>query len=397
MTKGHIDIGHSEERNKIHEAPEDLSALLLQFKDYAIIRIDPSGYIRSWNLGAEHIYGYTYPEIIGQHISIFYGAKDSGKEAVVNCLLQTALAAGRYEEERCQYKREGRSFFAHIIITTLYNPDGSLKGFAKVTRDITQQKMLEAENKVLHEQLEEKVRQRTRELEIVNKELEAFSYSVSHDLRTPLRAISGYSMMLKEDYGPKLDAEGNRIMDAILSNTKMMGQLIDDLLTFSKMARLETIYEAIDMNRLVQSCLEQLVNEQTVYAFTVAALPVCSGDATMLRQVWLNLLENAIKYSSKNEKPHIEIGAVDDPVFHVYYVKDNGTGFNMKYASKLFGVFQRLHRQDEFEGTGLGLALVKRIISKHGGEIWADASPGNGATFYFSVPKRIYEKSILRS
>ncbi|WP_162945002.1 sensor histidine kinase [Flavisolibacter nicotianae] len=387
MTKEYNQTGLSDGRNKIDEAPEDLSALLLEFKDYAIIRIDPAGYIRSWNLGAEDIYGYTHPEIIDQHISVFYGAKDSGKAANVNFSLQTALAAGRYEHEEWQYNKEEKPFFANIIITALYNADGTLKGFAKVTRDITREKTLEEENKILHEQLEEKVRQRTRELEIVNKELEAFSYSVSHDLRTPLRAISGYSMMLKEDYGSKLDGECNRIMDAILSNTKMMGQLIDDLLTFSKMARLETIYKSIEMNRLVQSCQEDLTNQPSRHVITIAALPACSGDASMLRQVWFNLLDNAIKYSSKNEKPQIEIGAKDDPGFHVYYVKDNGAGFDMKYASKLFGVFQRLHRQDEFEGTGLGLALVKRIISKHGGEIWADASPNKGATFYFSVPK----------
>lgn len=371
----------------LDEATEDLSALLLEFKDYAIIRIDPSGYIRSWNLGAEYIYGYTYHEIVGQHITKLYGAKDSGKEAAADRLLRTALAAGRCEDEGWLYNNEGNAFFANIIITALYNADYSLKGFAKVTRDITHQKLLEAENKLLHEQLEEKVKQRTRELEIVNKELEAFSYSVSHDLRTPLRAISGYSMMLKEDYALSLDAEGNRIIDAIVSNTKMMGHLIDDLLAFSKMARLETIYQSINMNRLVQRCLEDLTNEQSNHVITIAALPACGGDETMLRQVWFNLLGNAIKYSSKKEKPKIEVGATDDPRFHIYFVKDNGAGFDMKYANKLFGVFQRLHRQDEFEGTGLGLALVKRIISKHGGEVWADASLGEGATFYFSIPK----------
>jgi PAS domain S-box-containing protein len=373
--------------NQIDDGTEDLSALLLEFKDYAIIRIDPLGHIRSWNLGAEHIYGYTYPEIIGQHIAIFYDGKVSGKEAAVNLMLKTALAEGRCEEEGKQYNKDGKLFYANTILTALYNPDRSLKGFAKVTRDVTSQKMLEAENKVLHERLEEKVRHRTRELEVVNKELEAFSYSVSHDLRTPLRAISGYSIMLKEDYESKLDAEGNRIIDNIVSNTKMMGKLIDDLLTFSKMARLETIYESVDMNRLVQRCLEDLTNEQAGHVISVAALPACSGDVTMLRQVWFNLLGNAIKYSHKNEKPQIEVGAIDDAGFHMYYVKDNGAGFDMKYANKLFGVFQRLHRQDEFEGTGLGLALVKRIISKHGGEIWANASPKQGATFYFSLPK----------
>src|SRR5688572_13652475 len=221
MTQEHNDNDHSNGGTQIDEVPEDLSALLLQFKDYAIIRIDPLGYIQSWNLGAEHIYGYPFPEIIGKHIAVFYGAKDSGKEPAVNLILKTAVAEGRYEEEGMQYNKEGKPFFANTIITALYNPDRSLKGFAKDTRDVTRQKMLEAENKFLHEQLEEKVRQRTRELEIVNKELEAFSYSVSHDLRTPLRAISGYSMMLKEDYESQLNAEGNRIIDNIVSNTKM--------------------------------------------------------------------------------------------------------------------------------------------------------------------------------
>jgi PAS domain S-box-containing protein len=387
MTQEHNHIGHSDGSNKIEEAPEDLSTLLLEFKDYAIIRIDRCGYIQSWNLGAEHIYGYTYPDIIGERITIFYGGNDSAKDAAVNLSLKLATAAGRYEEEGWQYDKQGNPFFANVIITALYNADRSLKGFAKVTRNITQQKKLEEENKLLHEQLEEKVRRRTRELEIVNKELEAFSYSVSHDLRTPLRAISGYSMMLKEEYASNLDVEANRIIDAIVSNTNMMGQLIDDLLTFSKMARLETIYDHVDMNRLVQNCLEHLTKEQCGHAIAVDALPACRGDVSMLRQVWFNLLANAIKYSSKKEKPEIQIGAMDDPKFHVYYVKDNGAGFDMKYANKLFGVFQRLHRQDDFEGTGLGLALVKRIISKHGGEIWADASPNTGATFYFSVPK----------
>ncbi|MHA4844111.1 sensor histidine kinase [Flavitalea antarctica] len=387
MTQVHDQTNYCGGGNKIVEATEDLSTLLLEFKDYAILRLDTLGHIQSWNLGAEYIYGYTYPEIIGEHIDVFYRATHSGKGATASLSLKTAGAEGRCEEELMQYNKEGNPFYANTIITALYNPDRSLKGFAKVTRDVTPQKMLEAENRLLREQLEEKVRQRTRELEIVNKELEAFSYSVSHDLRTPLRAVSGYSMMLKEDYESKLDAEGNRIIDNIVSNTKMMGQLIDDLLTFSKMARLETIYVSIDMNRLVQRCLEDLANEQCGHEITIAALPACSGDVTMLRQVWFNLLGNAIKYSSKKEKPQIEIGAIDDPRFHVYYVRDNGAGFDMKYANKLFGVFQRLHRQDEFEGTGLGLALVKRIISKHGGEIWADASPNQGATFYFNVPK----------
>ena len=370
----------------MNEEQNDLFRLLIQFKDYAIIRIDRDGNILSWNLGAEHIYRYTSAEVLGQSIAICSNG-DDGQNAKDDLILFIAKEKGRAEVERREFRKGGEPFYANTIITAFYREDGTVKGFAKVTQDITEKKTLEDENRLLHEQLEEKVRQRTKELEVVNKELEAFSYSVSHDLRTPLRAIGGYSAMLKEDFGPLLDAEANRLIDTILANTRMMGELIDDLLKFSKMARLETIYEAIDMNQLVQTCLNGLTFDDKRYAISVAALPPCNGDPTMLKQVWMNLLANAIKYSSKNEKPNIEVGATMDARTITYYIKDNGVGFDMKYASKLFGVFQRLHRQDEFEGTGLGLALAKRIISKHNGEIWTEAIPDKGATFYFSIPK----------
>ena len=231
-----------------------------------------------------------------------------------------------------------------------------------------------------------------KQLNEVNKELEGFSYSVSHDLRAPLRAISGYSAMLKEDYESKLDAEANRIINVIINNATMMSQLIDDLLRFSRMSRLETVNESIDMRKLAKKCVEELLQteKQTKYDFTIHEMPECKGDESMLKQVWSNLIDNAIKYSSKISSPKIEAGAIEnDDKANIYYIRDNGAGFDMKYADKLFGVFQRLHRQDEYEGTGLGLALVKRIINKHGGEIWAESKLNEGATFYFSIPKTI--------
>ncbi|HEY1022853.1 MAG TPA: ATP-binding protein [Flavisolibacter sp.] len=376
------------ESRKIDANEKDLFQLLLEFKDYAIIRIDTKGLILSWNLGAEHIYGFGYEDVVGKPYEVLYGCQRTEKESV-DQRLQKAAAAGRCEEEGWQHKKDGTPFYANIIITALANENGRVTGYAHVTRDITRTKQLEEDNRLLHEQLEEKVKQRTRELEVVNKELEAFSYSVSHDLRTPLRAVSGYSMMLKEDYAGRLDEEGNRLIDTILANTKMMSDLIDDLLTFSKMARLQAVHEAIDMEHLVQQCLQKLTSFYTRASVAVGSLPAGKGDSSMLRQVWYNLLDNALKYSSKKELPQIEVGALNDPQFHIYYIKDNGTGFDMKYAHKLFGVFQRLHRQDEFEGTGLGLALVKRIITKHGGTIWAEAAPQQGATFYFSIPKTV--------
>src|SRR5260221_7695050 len=213
--------------------------------------------------------------------------------------------------------------------------------------------------KYSQEDLEKKVKNRTAELEMANKELEAFSYSVSHDLRAPLRAISGYSMILKEDYGTKLDAEANRVIDVTISNVKMMGQLIDDLIAFSQMGKNEAMHEVIDMKSLAESCVAELFQDtkENKYEVIINPLPRCYGNGSMIKQVWLNLIGNAIKYSSKKLNPRIEIGCKEDESsMHVYFVRDNGIGFSMQYAHKLFGVFQRLHNQDELEGSVVRLA-----------------------------------------
>jgi len=238
--------------------------------------------------------------------------------------------------------------------------------------------------------LDNKVKERTSQLERVNKELEAFSYSVSHDLRTPLRAVSGYSIMLKEDYEDKLDAEGKRIIGNIITNGRMMGQLIDDLLAFSRLGKKELTSTKVDMQLLAISVVNELLQNdlEKDYKINIGILSPCEADPGMIKQALINLLSNAVKYSSKKANPEIEIGCEDEETRTVYYVKDNGVGFDMAYAGKLFGVFQRLHSQEEFEGTGVGLALVKRIIDKHNGEVWADGHENIGATFYFSLPKK---------
>lgn len=230
-----------------------------------------------------------------------------------------------------------------------------------------------------------------KQLQDVNKELEAFSYSVSHDLRAPLRAISGFSIMLKHDYQESLDAEAVRMINVIVDKTDLMSHLIDDLLTFSKMSRLEEVYDCIDMNELAEKCVNELSHNHSVIKtpIVIKNLLPCTGDEAMLKQVWYNLISNAVKYSGKKEIPEIEITSSEDDNNVFYSVKDNGAGFNMKYSNKLFGVFQRLHRQDEFEGTGLGLALARRIITKHGGDIWANSILNEGATFHFNIPKTI--------
>lgn len=388
--------------------------IVASIEDYAIFMIDPNGYILSWNKGAEHIKGYTEEEILGKHFSVFYTPQDIHNNVPRNNLNE-ALKKGVHENEGWRVRKDGTLFWANAVFTTIYNDEGHLTGFAKVIRDITERKKNEdrktlvnaelerrvkentekiiakaGEIKELNETLERKVIERTGQLQAVNKELEAFSYSVSHDLRTPLRAVNGYAMMLKEDFGDVLGNEGVRIIDTIINNAGLMGKLIDDLLTFSRTGRKELQLFNVDMQILAKACARELLeNESKKYNVKVGKLPGCKADSAMIKQVWMNLLGNAIKYSSKAIDPKIEVGFIEDDSSPVYFVKDNGVGFDMKYSNKLFDIFQRLHGHDEFEGTGVGLALVKRIIDKHGGKIWADAEPGKGATFYFSIPPKI--------
>jgi PAS domain S-box-containing protein len=250
--------------------------------------------------------------------------------------------------------------------------------------DISEHKKMATEIFELNKNLERRIEERTNELMIANSELESFSYSVSHDLRAPLRAIHGYSQMALEDYEDKLDADGIRILKNIKANAKKMGQLVDDLLTFSRMGKVPLKRSVIDMDSIITSVLAAFrefdLNEAKV---KVNELGTDIADPTLMYLVFQNLIANAVKYSSKKASPEIEIGAVETKGVKTYFVKDNGSGFDMKYYDKLFGVFQRLHTESEFEGTGVGLAIVRRIVSRHGGHVWAEAKVDEGATFYF--------------
>jgi signal transduction histidine kinase len=239
--------------------------------------------------------------------------------------------------------------------------------------------------------LEKKVKDRTFELENTNRELEAFSYSVSHDLHAPLRIIDGYAAILSEKSAGKLDDEGNKILSHIRHKTKRMGKLIDELLNLSYQGRKELAVEIVDMDTTVRSVIrEQLLLSHRPIDINIKTLLPAVCDSTLIRQVWSNLISNAIKYSAKKERPCIEIDSHYENNLIVYCIKDNGVGFDMKYADKLFGVFQRLHGLKEFEGSGVGLALVQRVIVKHGGKVWAEAEEGKGAAFYFALPYADY-------
>ncbi len=259
------------------------------------------------------------------------------------------------------------------------------EGIFILSMDITERKKAEREIQLLNEELEQKVTRRTEQLRKSNEELEAFSYSVSHDLRAPLRAIIGFTAILEEDYTSKLDGEAKRIASVIKNNTLKMGQLIDDLLTFSRMGRQDLAKTSINNNILVQEVINTM-DSSTQIQWNIHSLPTIEADTNTIRQVWVNYISNAIKYSSKKVNPIIEIGSYIENGQITFFVKDNGVGFDKKYGNKLFKVFQRLHGVAEFEGTGVGLAVVDKIISKHSGKVWAEAEVDKGACFYFSLP-----------
>ncbi len=278
---------------------------------------------------------------------------------------------------------------------TIRNPDGTVSDYTIGTHiDITERERLHKELAVLNAELELKVEQRTAQLEATNKELEAFSYSVSHDLRAPLRHISGYVDLLSTRFRDALPEKAGHYLNQITDSAQQMGTLIDDLLQFSRSGRQELRQADLEMNTVVQEALEKLKpdTKNRNISWTVAQLPQVYGDYALLQQVWINLLDNAVKYTLHKDQATIEVGFTREPDQWVFFVRDNGVGFDMQYAHKLFGVFQRLHSPAQFEGTGIGLANVQRIIHKHGGRVRAEAQPEKGATFYFTLPEKTFAK-----
>ena len=345
-------------------------------------------YVRQ-NRATLDLLGLSRADVIGKNDHDFLPAEQAD---FILAKDREVLDAGRLvdiPEQRIDSLHRGTRIL-HTMKMPILDERGEPKFLLGIAVDITANKLAEQAIRELNAELRDKAAQ----LEVTNKELESFSYSVSHDLRAPLRAIDGFAQMMQEDYQERLDAEGKRYLSVIRQNSTRMGALIDDLLEFSRLGRQPVALGEVNVDALVREVVEEVLNSRAERGAAAAApqievgpLPAAHGDRGLLRQVWTNLIANAVKYSGKVQRPFIQVSGSEAGAENHYSVRDNGVGFNMQYAEQLFRVFQRLHRADEFGGTGVGLAIVHRIVTRHGGRVWAEGVVDNGAMFSFSLPK----------
>jgi len=362
------------ERKKLEEAHSKLAAIV-ESADDAIIGKDLEGTIVSWNSGAEVVYGYNAKEVIGKSVSLLMlpGHPDEYKE------LLTKKSSGEYikDYETQRRRKNGQIIDVSLTISPVKDTSGKIIGDSIIARDITEKKKLERE-----------VVKAKDAAEAANKELEAFSYSVSHDLRAPLRSIDGFSQALLEDYQDTLDDTAKSYLDRVRKATQHMGHLIDDMLKLSRVTRSAFYHESVDLSTMVRAIFEKLQQnspDRTVDVIIREGVFI-NGDPYLLQIALENLVNNAWKFTSREARPQFEFGTTVKEGKTACFIRDNGVGFDMAYVDKLFGAFQRLHTTFEFPGTGIGLATIQRIINRHGGQVWAEAEVGKGATFYFTLP-----------
>lgn len=349
-----------------------------------ILTLDREGRVTSWNPAAEAVFGWSAAEVAGLRLPIVPVGSDHEFESFLTDVGAGRSFAGREVRRR---RKDGSEVDVAIAAAPLRDADGAVAGIAAVLVDVSARVKAEEEIRRLAADLEARVEHRTAELLAKSKELESFAYSISHDLRAPLRAIDGFSRMVEEEYGARLDDEGRRLLGVVRGNARRMGQLIDDLLSFSRAGRSELRRSRVDVGELVRSVLAELLPEAETGRTDVVLgdLPPVMADPALLRQVFINLLSNALKFSATQTRRVLQVRARTEPGRVLFDVTDNGVGFDMRYAGKLFGVFQRLHGR-EFDGTGVGLALVERIVSRHGGTVTALGEVGKGATFTIALP-----------
>jgi PAS domain S-box-containing protein len=371
------------------EAEEELrkQAELLSLAHDAIIVRDAYSRVIFWNRGAERTYGWTAAEAFGRITHDLLQTKVAVSLEAVEAALRER---GEWEGELTHRTRDGRAIVVTSRQSLRRDELGAPAAILEINRDITDRKHAEEEIRKLNQELEQRVIERTRELQAVNKELEAFAYSVSHDLRAPVRHIAGFTELLQKHSESVLDDKSRRHIRMILDSTNRMGVLIDDLLAFSRIGRVETQSTTVKLEELVKGVVAEIAPDTQArkIEWHIGHLPICYGDPTMLRLVFGNLVSNAVKFTQTREQAEIEIGSLNhQPDEAVVFVKDNGVGFDMKHKDKLFGVFQRLHSQEAFPGTGIGLATVQRVIHRHGGRVWAEGALDHGASFYVALPK----------
>ncbi len=364
------------------EKIRDYLATVVKQSGDAVYIYNENKRIISWNQGAEKIYGYQEQEALKMKIwNLIPEFLQEEMQALMDKLRQKKPLRS---VETQRVTKKGKLIDVLFSASVITDPENSKQSIAITERDITQQKIAEKQIMKLNSDLELNVIQ----LETANKELESFSYSVSHDLRAPLRALHGYANIFEEDYLGNMDEGAREVMSHIRRNAFRMGELINSLLDFSRTSKQEIKKSKINMAALVKEVTEELKVETPNRAdIKIGPLPPVFADSALIRQVWVNLISNAIKYSGKKSKPTIEISSYPNDKETIFRVHDNGVGFNMEYVDKLFGVFQRLHSPKEFEGTGIGLAITNRIVTRHGGKVWAESEVGKGATFYFSLPE----------
>jgi PAS domain S-box-containing protein len=389
-------LSQAADRLKRKQAEEELrqfqarKAAILEAAVDAIITIDHEGKIQAWNRAAEEMFGYKREEVINREMAELIIPPDlrtAQRQGLIQYVSgrQPGLGSRRYESRAM--RKDGSEFPVEIALARI-----PLEGFPMFTgfvRDITERKKSEEEIRGWNAELERRVRERTVQLESANKELEAFSYSVSHDLRAPVRHIEGFVQVLEPMMRGQLSDEAANVFKMISQSTRQMNRLIEGLLAFSRMSRAEMAFTAVDFGVLVGEARHELQGQAQgrEIAWVIPSLPTLRGDPITLRQVFINLVSNALKYTSTRPKARIEISARDAGHETIVCVRDNGVGFEPQYIDRLFGVFQRLHPATQFEGTGIGLAIVRRIIARHGGKTWAEGERDKGAAFYFSLPK----------
>ena len=376
---------------RLDEAQARLAAIV-ESSDDAIVSKDLNGIVKSWNVGAEAIFGYPAEEMIGQPIHKLLPDDRQGEENLILDRLKKGYRIDHYETVR--RRKDGRLIDVAVTVSPVRDASGKVIGASKVARDITERKRNEEalqktqeSLRALTEQLEHRVRERTAELETANKEMEGFTYSISHDLRAPLRSIVSASMVTIEDFGKNLPPEAREHLERQAAAAQRMAILIDELLQLSRVSRSKLMRQDIDLTRMSEEIGKELLaaNGENPIEFAIQPQMRIFADPRLMRLLIQNLMENARKFSPNGGTVSVGATEMDDEM--VYHVKDHGIGFDMKYVEKTFLPFERLVRDDEFPGTGIGLANAKRIVERHSGTIWAESSPGKGATFFFKVAK----------